>query len=158
MKLAFYTLGVLLAFSFLSCNKDKRDLFAPPPLLIVPRHNYASLPDNELNGIKLYYILNQKKYVPDFGRATGSGYQYGILSTSDIASISAVTNVKYYYLSYPDGTEDTLFVNYVTISDKDARDNTCFCAKPLISFKVNGQTPAVDTVAPGGIPLYIINH
>jgi hypothetical protein len=160
MKFTFYTVILLAACTLFGCKKDKRDLASPQPLLLLPMHNNARLSDNDLNGIKLYYIQspNLKRYVPDFGRASGSNFQDGILSSSDVVALSANTDIKLYFLSFPDGITDTLYVNYETISDEDARNNDCFCNKPLVSFRVNGQSPPVNKISPDGYPVYVIYH
>lgn len=158
MKLIYTTALMLTTLTLLSCHKDKRALLGPEALLIRPIHNMDVLPDATLNATKLYYFSSQtiKEYVGDFGRASGSGYQWGILSTTDVASLSANDNIKYYYLEFPDGDIDTLFVNYQQISDEEARDNDCFCNTPQIGVTINGKTPQQDTLKPGGIPVYRI--
>jgi hypothetical protein len=156
MKLLYASAFTLASLILMSCHKDKRELLGPEALLIRPIHNMAVLPDATLNQMKLYYFSSQtiKEYVGDFGRASGSGYQWGILSTTDVASLSANDNIKYYYLEFPDGDIDTLFVNYQQISDDEARDNDCFCNKPQLGLKLNGNVPSQDTLKPGGIPVY----
>lgn len=158
MKLIYTAALALITLTLLSCHKDKRELLGPEALLIRPIHNMDVLPDATLNATKLYYFSSQtiKEYVGDFGRATGSGYQWGILSTTNVAALSANDNIKFYYLEFPDGDIDTLFVDYQQISDDEARDNDCFCDKPQISIRINGNVPIRDTIQAGGIPVYRI--
>jgi len=146
------------AVAVLSCHKDTRDLKSPEPLLLRPVHEDAQLPDATLNQMSLYYFQNQtqKKYVGDFGRAAGTGYQQGILSSTDIASLSAIENIKTYYLAYPGGDVDTLTVDYQHLSDEDARQNDCFCNLPQISVRVNGAVPPIDTLRPNDVPVYLL--
>ena len=158
MKLIY---AAALGFAVLtlgSCQKDKRDLEAAQPLELIPMHNEARLSDAVLNQVSLYYFINltstHKEYVADFGRAGGTGYQQGILSSADVASLSAGENIKTFYLAFPDGTTDTLSVDYQSVSDDEARQNACYCKQPQVSVRINGLPAMRAFYDKDSVPVY----
>lgn len=160
MKLLYATVLGLTTLTLFSCKKDKRDLKDPQPLILKPMHNNGRLPDAVLSQMKMYYHINltstHKEPVGDFGRASGTGYQQGLLSTSDVAALSASEDVKFFYLSFPDGTVDTLYVDYESISEDDARQNPCFCKTPQQSVRINGAAAIITGYTTDSIPIYVV--
>lgn len=158
MKLLYATVLGIATLTLFSCKKDKRDLKSPQPLILKPMHNGGRLSDAVLEQVKLYYYINltstHKEPVGDFGRASGTGYQQGLLTSSDVATLSASEDVKFFYLSFPDGTVDTLQIDYKSISEEDARENPCFCITPQQSVKVNGATAIITGYTVDSVPIY----
>src|SRR5690606_5958482 len=125
MKIKNYVLlslsaGLLVLFG---CRKDQEaSLAQPQPLMLRPINDTVQFDGAVLEQMQLFYYQNQMlNYVNDFGRATGSSYQNGILVTKDIAALSANEHIKTYFLRFPDGDIDTLLVDYAALSDEDAR-------------------------------------
>lgn len=141
-----------------SCEKNKTALIEQDPLLIRPISDEQILAGSVLDQIELYYFHhNVKRQVPDFGRAPGSGYQAGILYSKDIVSLSANDQVKNYYLKFPDGDIDTLYVDYEWVSEDEGRKEACTCVKPLRSFLIDGKPVPLDTIRQGGMDVYRLN-
>lgn len=156
MKLFFPILLVIASITVLSCNKNKKPLKDVAPLLILPTQNGSRLSDQELNGMKLYYVVNLtiRREVPDFKRAAGSSYQAGVLSSNNVAPLSAVEKNKVFYLTYPGGQEDTLTINYNQLSESDARKDLCYCIQPLISISRNGKMLSQTGQNSDGVPIF----
>lgn len=158
MKLFYAAALGLAALTLGSCRKDKRDLKDAQPLMLIPMHNEGRLSDAVLNQVSLYYFINltstHKEYVADFGRASGTGYQQGILSSSDVASLSAGENIKTFYLAFPDGTTDTLLVDYESVSEEDARQNSCYCKQPQMFVKINNVPALRAFYNKDSVPVY----
>lgn len=160
MKLLYATVLGIAALTLFSCHKDTRGLKDPQPLLLKPMHNGARLSDDVLNQVTLTYYINltstHKEQVADFGRAAGTGYQQGILSSSDVASLSGEDNVKTFYLSFPDGTTDTLIVDYESISEDQARQNPCFCKLPQERILINRHPAIITGYNTDSVPVYMV--
>lgn len=156
MKLFFPLLLVIASITVMSCNKNKDPLKDVVPLMLKPTYNGARLSDQELKGMKLYYVINLtiRKEVPDFKRAADGSFQAGILSSKDVAPLSAVEKNKVFYLKYPSGQEDTLVIDYNLLSESDARKDPCFCTHPLVSISRNGQRLAQSGQDPVGVPIF----
>lgn len=160
MKLLYATVLSLASLTLFSCQKDKRDLKDPQPLLLLPMHNGARISDAELNQVSMYYYINltstHKEPVADFGRASGTGYQQGLLSTTDVAELSGGEDVKMFYLSFADGSVDTLTVDYKAVSEEDARQDPCFCKLPQKFVRLNGYPAIVVGHNIDSVPIYAI--
>lgn len=160
MKLIYAAVLGLAAFTLFSCNKDNRGLKDPQPLLLMPMHNGARLSDAVLNQVSLYYHINltstHKEPVADFGRASGTGYQQGVLSSLDVAELSGGEDVKFFYLSFPDGTTDTLTVDYEAVSEDEARRNACFCKLPQQTILLNGYPMVIVGHNVDNVPIYAV--
>lgn len=141
MKFKYVLLLACIVGLFASCSKND-PLKETPRLLLLPTHDWGRLGDAELAQIKLSYVINNqtRKAVPDFKRATGAEYQMGALQSYNVAQLSAIENVKTFYLTYPGGYEDTFHIDYKNLSDKDARKNECYCNRALMSIsRTNGE-------------------
>lgn len=160
MKLLYVTVLGLATLTLFSCQKDNRGLKEPQPLLLMPMHNGARLSDAVLNKVTMFYHINltstHKEPVADFGRAAGTGYQQGLLSTSDVAELSGGEDVKLFYLSFPDGTMDTLIVDYEPVSEDDARQDPCFCKLPQKSIRLNGYPAIIVGHNVDSVPIYAV--
>lgn len=149
----FMVAGILAGL--VSCDKNKTALIEQDPLLIRPISDEQILPGSVLDQIELYYFqYNVKRQVPDFGRAPGSGYQAGILYSKDIVSLSANDQIKDYYMQFPDGVIDTLYVDYELVNEEDGRSETCTCLKPLRTFLYNRKALPLDSIRQNGADVY----
>ncbi len=155
MKYVFTTCALIATlFIFDSCKKKEAPLSDPHVLLLFPKKNEGRLSDEQLNNARMYFFQNGQKYVKDFGRADGKSFQKGILKSSDIATLSAVEKIKDYYLEFPDGSIDTLFVDYQQVAEEEGRKEPCFCDKPLKSIRVNYMTLMQQEVTYEGVPIF----
>lgn len=141
-KLYAATFG-LCFLGLMSCHKESRDFKDPQPLLIKPVYEGGYQVDESLlDGAGLYYFINltstHKEFVADFGRAPGTGFQEGLLYSKDVAELSAGEDIKTFYLRLPNGTIDTLEIDYQRISNDLAKEDPCFCRFPQKSVKING--------------------
>lgn len=137
---------------FSSCERES--VFGPRvipySLLFLIKENGVRLPDSVLNNMKLFYLQNGgKKYVYDLRRGINEGpfaaYDLGVQVTSNVGDLSAEAGIKNYFLEYPSGDIDTLFVNYVSVNTQQAQQEPCFCYYPLREVKFNGVAVGLDT-------------
>jgi hypothetical protein len=88
--------------------------------------------------------------VPDFARASNEGgfnaRDAGIQVSRVIGLSSGDSGIKDYYLEYPDGSKDTLYVDYQHISFDAAKKNSCKCEYPMRPVKYNQQTSSLDSL------------
>lgn len=152
MKTILALLIIMTILQSSSCNK--KDPLGPQiinnSLIFVLKKNNNRLPDSILNNIKMYYYTNgQKIRMSDLERGIDEGTflanSLGILATRNIGATSGDDNIKSYYLEYPNGTQDTLFVDYRHVSYNEAVNNNCYCYYPLIEVRYNGQVAPIDT-------------
>lgn len=142
---------VSLLSQIMSCNK--KTPLGPQginnTLFFLIKKNNQRLPDSVLNATKLSYFENGiKQYQSDLSRGINEGGFYaadlGILTTRNTGAISSDKAIKDYFLEYPDGTKDTLFIDYRNVSYEEAKSNSCYCYRPLVGLRYNGQTPIKD--------------
>ena len=134
-----------------SCNKNPRfgPLVVPSSLIFLVKKAGDRLPDSILNNMKLYYYQNgTKKYFTDFIRGINEGdfqaYDSGVQTTRNIGFTSGDDNIKTYYLEYPSGQQDTLFIDYRHVGEDEAFHNSCYCYFPLQLVKFDGQVAITD--------------
>jgi hypothetical protein len=60
------------------------------------------------------------------------------LSIGEIPELSAINNIKKFYLDWPNGQTDSIFADYFDVSTP--YDNECCCATPLQSLLLNNKT------------------
>ncbi len=89
------------------------------------------------------------RYLPDFTRAKNTnslnGYDLGLVGTLDIVYKSSDNNIKDYYLEFPNGDIDTLFVDFRRLTSCEANISACKCLFPLNAVKYNGRTATLDS-------------
>jgi hypothetical protein len=146
----------LLLLLLFSCKKNQSNpcptfwgYKLPYSLFFKLNLNGNRLADSVLNKLKLSYYQNgSKKYISDFSRAINEGslnaFDSGIMVTRDIGFNSGDANIKDYYLEFPDGDIDTLFVDYRKYSQCEADTSVCQCLYPLYSVHFNGQKASPD--------------
>lgn len=144
----------IIAFVFQSSSCNKKDPLGPQvinnSIFFLVKINNQRLPDSVLNNMKMsYYLSGQKKYVDDFTRGINEGgfmaNDMGIQTTRDVGTYSGDNNVKNYYLEYPNGTIDTLFIDYRHVSYNEASTNSCYCYYPLVDVKFNSVVAQIDS-------------
>jgi len=151
MKSTFIAIIGLHILCFFGCKKAGGGKEIGPSVInssifFLLKKNNQRLPDSILDGLRLsYFNGSAKNYVGDFVRATSDGYALGVMTTRDIGGYSAGANIKNYYLEYPNGSLDTLFVDYRHLSYNEAVNDPCYCYYPLVSVKYNGVTAQLDS-------------
>lgn len=159
MKLTFFISIVIFLTGMIiipACKKPSGCHWdaMPSSLFLEFRRGNNFVPDSILTGIKLsYFDGSSKKYVLDFVSSyIDSAYkQKGLIGTRDIGFLSGDSNVKTYYLEYPNGwSSDTLYVDYLT------RSPATNCVYVQKIPKINGKNAPVDSTYLDGF-VYIIN-
>ncbi len=138
--------------SMVACNK--KTPLGPQvinsSLIFLVKKNNQQLPDSILSNMKMSFYQNGSKlYQQDFVRAVNEGPFYGadlgVMGPRNIGVTSGDNGVKDYYLGYPDGSRDTLFVDYQHVNYNEAKNNSCYCYYPLVGLRFNGQVPSLDS-------------
>jgi hypothetical protein len=143
---------ILFAFIIISSCKKKSEecppFFGqalPTTLYFVIKTNNTRLPDSILNSTKLYYLSsNSKNYISDFGRAGSNGYNLGAMITREIGFKSGDDKIKDFYLEFPSGDIDTLYVDYGKLTGCEAAVSSCGCLYPRNIVKYNGLSTNYD--------------
>lgn len=136
---------------FVTCKKKQEcpvfwGYLVPHTFNFIVKTNGMRLPDSILNNLRLFYLSdNSRQYVSDFGRAGSDGYNLGAMLTRDIGLKSGNNNIKDYYLEYPGGSIDTLFVDYRHYTACEADTSKCGCIYPLYAVKYKGAAAPIDT-------------
>lgn len=117
----------------------------PLPLYFRVVQNNQRLPDSVLDHLKLSYNKDSKKqYISDFGRAGAEGYGLGVLLTREIGLRSGDDKIKDYYLEFPNGEVDTLYVDYKSLTPCEAVKSGSCCLYLLKSVKFNRVEASYD--------------
>jgi hypothetical protein len=131
-----------LLVSITNCSKSKSSCrYTTPPnsLFFLLKKAGNRLPDSVLDQVKMSYYLNgNKNYVMDLVRATGEGYNLGVLTTRSIGILSADKKIKDYYIEYANGSKDTLFADY------EAPTPATNCVYHIKQVSYNSQTASTD--------------
>ncbi|MFT4062601.1 MAG: hypothetical protein QM642_09630 [Edaphocola sp.] len=74
-----------------------------------------------------------------------------------LVSISINEGIHDFYLQYPDGDIDTLWVTGERVSNEQGKKERCYCTTPLRELKFNGKDAVEDTSIhlSDGQPVYI---
>jgi hypothetical protein len=142
----------LLLFLHFSCKKSESNdcnafgVAAPPSgFYFIIKQNNSRLPDSILNNLKLsYFIGGNKFYISDFSRAGSEGYNLGAMASWEIGLKSADSNIKDYFIEFPSGDIDTIYVDYKHYTACQADTSSCHCIYPRIGVKYNGQWASYD--------------
>jgi hypothetical protein len=136
----------------LSCKKSNNygPQVIPDSLIFVIKKDGNRLSDSILNNMKMSYFENGiKNYMSDFVRATNegpyNGYDLGIQGSRLVGILSSEKGIKNYFLEYPDGSQDTLYVDYRLLKENEAKKDPCYCYYPLTAVNYNHTTPNMDT-------------
>lgn len=129
-------------------NLDPNDLNGPyiPPhtLYFTVKENNQLLPDSILRNVSLEYFneAGTRYYVGDFNYVDTLGMR--LFTTRQVGNLSSRGNFKTYYLSYPSGQFDTLFIDYEYLPRPQADTTTCYCFYPLRHVSFNGTPAPLD--------------
>lgn len=97
------------------------------------------------------YLANSYKGGADFANSHIAFFRYvGSSITSGVPSNT-------YYLRYPDGDIDTLYILKEMVSNKQGQKERCYCTTPLRLLKFNGKDAIEDTSIhlSNGQPVYL---
>lgn len=133
---------IIFSLYIISCSKSSKCHYddIPNSLFFLLKKNGNKLPDSILNNLKLSYTeKGNKKYLVDFKRATEEGYDWGIVTTRLIGVMSADQNIKNFIIEYPDGSNDSLWVDYEAPSQKNS------CHYLLKQVKFNNEIASPDS-------------
>ncbi len=87
----------------------------------------------------IYYKLDTNKIFVDYvflSRESGGKHSQHYFSTGSVLNLSQSNQVKQFFIDWPNGEIDSLYVDY----QKDLkRDNPCCCQYPLQSIKLNSK-------------------
>jgi len=83
-----------------------------------------------------YYLQGSTKVYDTFVALTRWDRQYYI-STSDALYASAFANQKQFFMEWPNGSTDTLLIDF---KHEGTADNACCCSFPLQAFTLNGES------------------
>jgi hypothetical protein len=118
----------------------------PNSLFFLLTESSNRLPDSILNSIKISYIKQGNKYyINDLIRATGSGYDIGVMTTRSVAFVSANDNIKNFNIEYYDGSSDDLFIDYIKLDLESAKKNSCFCYYPRNDIRFKNTSAILDS-------------
>lgn len=158
MRKLYTILSLALMCTLLfSCNK-KVQLDEPFSLMILPIYHGSKLSKESLNQASLHFHHNTRdQKVKDFARAKDVNAQKGVLTSSDIATLSAVEGVKNYTLKIPGYQDLELIVDYKHISEKEAQEEQCYCDKPQVKVATaNGERLSVESTNKKGENVYYV--
>lgn len=156
--------SVLLIGIGISCHKSNGpeiitppcpEFAFPPGIQIELKQNGKYISDsNYLSQLKLINGSIQKP-VDDFHVSGGVQCADGLIHrfvTSVNAPLSSASGAKYYYMIYPDNTEDTIYLDIV-------RTPATNCLFVQNSILFNGLRPQTDTLLYiNGDSTYVLNH
>lgn len=87
----------------------------------------------------IYYKNNNDKVFVEYvfiSREKGGKNAQHYISTGSVLTLSHSENIKQFYIQWPNGKIDSLYVDYL----KDlTRDNSCCCQYPLQSLTLNSK-------------------
>lgn len=139
---------MLFLFSSSSCIKQRDVNQFPNDLVFIIKKNGEKLNDDILNNMKLYY-LKQGSKIYSFDRANVPSLELldgglGIQKIPFPIGIESGNGTKNYYLEYPNGDIDTLYVDYQKLDHDEAIKDPCYCYFKLVEIKFNGVRASYD--------------
>lgn len=162
MKKLYFILAVI---SISRCNCYDDCAFGtydiPHSMNYIIKYNNSRLSDEILDNIKIYYFNdNFRTTMPDLRRPNNEinvlYYDLGVMTTREIGFISGEKLIKDFFIAYPNGDMDTLFVDYKSLSGEEACKHPCKCCCPIELIKFNGEIAQIDTSIKDNI-VYIFN-
>jgi hypothetical protein len=88
----------------------------------------------------IYYFKNNMRVYVDYvllTRKVGDSNSRYFISTGSVLYKSYSENIKQFYIDWPNGQKDSLYVDY---TQDDSRDNPCCCQYPLHSLRLNDKS------------------
>jgi len=158
MKLSIILLLFLLLES-LSCKKSDCDWDSPPNILyFIIKENGKPLEYGSLSEVKMYYlrngikitnpndidtspnspILDDTKFIYYGSKNDPKLENSGVLANG-YADFVSTLDIKTWYIEFPDGNIDTLFLETTKLSCEEAKLNRCYCNLPFTKVIFNGR-------------------
>lgn len=153
-----------------SCKKGGNWALPPNTMYFLIEKDGVTLSDDVLSAIKMYCIRDGKKsYRPSatsddttyiaqaFPRYTSNLQNDGVIVNGYADSYYGYYGVDTWYLEYPDGDVDTIYLEVGDISGEEGAKHRCYCTKPFTVMRFNGKDAAISTtlVPDDGKPVYI---
>jgi len=159
----------IVLLSIFGCKDKRTPDVAPNVLFFLITENGNRLPDSTLDNISLYYYengkkissppsnLDDKKLVYPASRFSGDLAGKGVLAGNYVDWLVYGKNVNDFYLEYPNGDVDTMYVEVTFIGREEGAKDRCYCAYPFTVVKFNGKDApeSVDPKSATGKPIYV---
>jgi hypothetical protein len=103
-------------------------------------------------------ILDDTSFIRNANpRYTSNLQDDGVLVNGNASSYYGYYGVDTWYLEYPDGDVDTIYLEVGDISGEEGAKHRCYCTKPFTVMRFNGKDAAISTtlVPDDGKPVYI---
>lgn len=157
MKNLYSFIALFLAVTLLFSCEKKVTLDESPNFMILPIYNGERLSSQLLTQSSLkYQHLNAVRTVKDFKRASGVYAQKGVLSSTDVITLSAVENIKYFELSIPGFETMEIMIDAQHLSEKEAKAEACYCDKPVRKVIYDGAELDIEQTSTKGAHVYKI--
>ena len=143
---------LFISFLMLGCIRGGRDVRqSNQPLAFVVKKNGESLSDAILKNLKVYYFKNGNKYYTFQYSSVVPTIEYNVSDNNTIIQYlstyianESATGIKDYYLEYPNGDIDTVYVDYQKLDHDQAIKDPCYCYFKLVEIKFNGVRASYD--------------
>lgn len=121
-------------------------------LYLSVKHNGVAYPDSLLDKLVLSYFnkgydVSNPNHDPDKPSYImyGDYKLYEVIGDGVIVSDYAISaalrsNIREFYLQYPDGSKDTLLISLNNIADADTAQTPCKCNAQITSITIDGNT------------------
>lgn len=173
-----FVIGVLvLLFPVFFIGCKNKVCWTPPPgddiYFVVKKNGSIIKDDSFLKRISMYYYDNHGTKIDDPGYDDSSfvylaasyfsGVQEykgtGIMFMRYLGEVSVDDKVHHFYLEFPDGNVDTVYVKSERVSCQQGWKEECKCTLPLRELKCNGQDAVIDDEyhLSNEQPVYILN-
>lgn len=158
MKNLMILIFVLLSLSISGCIKQRDVNQFPNDLVFAIRKNGEKLNTDVLNSMKLYY-LKQGSKIYSFDRANVPSLELldeslGVQKIPFPIGIESGNGTKSYYLEYPNGEVDNVYVDYQKLDHDQAVKDPCYCYFKLIEIKYNGVRVSYDPAIKNSYSVY----
>lgn len=167
-------IGILLCMCICACNRTtvdhSHDTLPPNTFLFLLEKNHERLEDSVLSGLRLYYYHGAVKvYNPgpnmDDTSYISPGYRYksslsntGIMASGYVSMISGLSGVHDFYLEFPDGDVDTLYIETGNLTNEEGANDPCYCRFPFRVVRYNGLDATIDTqYSTAGEPVFLFD-
>jgi len=169
MKTTFSLILCIALMSLFGCKKKRIPTLPPNVLFFLITEDGNRLPDSTLDNISLYYYengkkissppsnLDDKKWVFPATRSSSDLAGKGVLCSGYIDWLVYGKNVNDFYLEYPNGDVDTMYVEVKYLGHEEGAKDRCYCAYPFTVVKFNGKDApeSVDPKSATGKPIYV---
>lgn len=165
----FQIASVLLIILFCSCKKKMRYDLPPNVLFFLIEKDEERLNDSVLAGMKLYYYKDGKKIdsppsnyddktlIFPASRSSSGMEDRGVMCSGYVPNLNAYEGINDFYLLYPDGDVDTIFIQTKEVSIEEGSRDRCYCKEPISTVNFNGEKAPEETrfITDDGKPIYL---